>query len=538
MNMTASAKPSRKAKSVPHPTTGLTILAAAIFVLFRAVPLQGATILVEEGESIKAAAEAAASGDEILVGPGEYRERIYMEYRKNVTIRSLEGPASTRILLQDEDQYGFQVRFSQNITISGFSILGAEHGTDCTDLSGGVFFVDSSGTVENCIIDLFTGPERDKLCYVSGITLQAWIAPGPIELVVRDCTIRGFRLQGIFAFGNGRQVKAYRNRIEGIGPSSGPVQYGMLVRNFASVIAEGNIISGHEYYDPQASTAGGILAYGAETSLSHASFNNFGDNQAAILSYDASGTKLSTPKLPADDNYWGDPSGPGGNGVGVGDAQFGAIYTTIWDQVHAYDPYTGRTWGLQTNEGRLIGARFIDRNHLYPEPTASPFLRDPWLEYKVVELPLLGHPMLLLFCDTNIPSPASFQEYSIRDDSLTEPFWHAQPVVGDDGNAMIGIRFGTQGALGNESSSWIAGGAFEPFKPRFIQPYFDDETNEFVLAWSGEPGHTFRVERAFSPNGTFEALEEITLDGPEGIFADPVIPEQSAFFYRIIDLGP
>lgn len=501
-------------------------------------PLAAAVLQVQEGQSIQAIVEQAVSGDEIVVEPGEYREHIYIEGLQNVTIRSLAGPDQTRMIIPIGADYAFQARFCRDLTISGFTIVSAEGRTACSDLTGGIYYVDSSGIVENCDIDLFTGPEKNSPCFRHGIVMQTWISPDTLTLEIRDCNIRGFRNNGVFAYGNRRQVKVFRNRIEGAGTSADMVQYGLLLRYFATAVVEGNVVT-RLAYGTDSSTAAGVLAYGADTAKSRVHFNNFADNQAAIISLNSSGLNLSSPPLSAEDNYWGHPSGPGGNSEGVGDPEFGAAFTSIWDTTHAYDPETGQDWSVQTSEGRMVGARFLPPGNLYPQPETPPYLRSPQFEYHVDHLPYLGSPVLHIKTDTLLSPVTAFYEFSLIDKLDSPPQWHAIPVVAFDSRTRFSIPFGTQGPLGNEAQSWIALGALATSPPKIEQAAFDPITNIFHLVWTGEPGHLFRIEGASpQPTSDFLPIAQVQLERPVGIFTGPIPYAPDSFYLRVLDLGP
>lgn len=501
-------------------------------------PLPAAVLQVQEGHSIQAVVEQAVSGDEIVVEPGEYREHTYIEGLQNVTIRSLAGPEHTRVIIPTGSDYAFQARFCRDLTISGFTIVSAGERTACSDLTGGIYFVDSSGVVENCDIDLYTGPGKDVLCFRHGIVMQTWITPDTLALEVRDCNIRGFRNNGVFAYGNRRQVKVFRNRIEGAGTSADMVQYGLLLRYFATAVMEGNVVT-RLAYGTDSSTAAGVLAYGADTLNSRVHFNNFTDNQAAIISLNSTGLNLSSPPLSAEDNFWGHPSGPGGNSEGVGDPEFGAAFTTIWDTTHAYDPETGRNWSVQTSEGRMVGARFLHPGHLYPQSETPPYLRSPRLEYQVDHLPYLGNPVLHIKTDTLLPPLSTFYEFSLIDNLGSPPQWHPIPVEAFDGRTHFSISFGTNGPLGNEAMSWVALGALGTTPPRIERAAFDPESQTFRLVWTGEPGHWFQIEGTSPlPTSEFLPIGQAQLDRTVGVFSGSIPHDVDAFFLRIRDLGP
>ena len=77
----------------------------------------------EEHKSIQQAVEAAAPGDEILVGPGTYKENILIA--RPVVLRSSAGASKTVIEAADGALPSIKVEKTSNVTIRGFSATGS-----------------------------------------------------------------------------------------------------------------------------------------------------------------------------------------------------------------------------------------------------------------------------------------------------------------------------------------------------------------------------------------------------------------------------
>lgn len=83
-------------------------------------------IIVQPGESIQAAINNASSGDEIVIGPGNYTENI-MITQDDLVIRSETGnPEDTIIGASNSSVNALYVR-ADNVTVSGFKLGAAEY---------------------------------------------------------------------------------------------------------------------------------------------------------------------------------------------------------------------------------------------------------------------------------------------------------------------------------------------------------------------------------------------------------------------------
>jgi len=138
---------------------GLIGVALVVF-LFAWQPAWAGTILVPVDQpTIQAGINAALNGDQVLVAPGTYTERINF-LGKAITVQGENGPEETTIDAGDcyvgEEDCSVAV-FSNFETmesaISGFTITNGK-GSMCTEGlgGGGVYCYKASPTIENCII--------------------------------------------------------------------------------------------------------------------------------------------------------------------------------------------------------------------------------------------------------------------------------------------------------------------------------------------------------------------------------------------------
>ncbi len=123
-----------------------TMTAVVLLALGAVLGASAATIHVYPGASIQAALNAAGTGDEVLVHPGTYNERIDF-HGKAVTLRSSDGPSVTTI---DGQQGGTVVTCGTaagpGTVLDGLRITGGQG-----ENGGGMGVFGASPTVRNCV---------------------------------------------------------------------------------------------------------------------------------------------------------------------------------------------------------------------------------------------------------------------------------------------------------------------------------------------------------------------------------------------------
>jgi len=530
--------------------------AAAIAVALAWLGTSGATraadIHVSPGQLIEDAVELASPGDTIWLAPGEYHESVYID-RGPLTITSTDGPEVTIVYPQPDHLYGFTAVYANEVTISGLTIRGTDYGgvgAPCGlgSSSFGIRFTHSSGTIENCDLDLFTGPDPDDACFEAGIYNDIISVPArSYVLTVRQCTIRGFLRIGMVAYGSavvsGQRrravLNAYQNRIEGIGSTRAVAQYGAQLGGGARCDLVGNVFLHHSF--DGTTFAAGVLIYDGDAAGSRVAWNSFGANQSAVIceQTQVGGAALCNPLLPAPSNWWGHVTGPGGTSAGEGEGQYGTQPAGWLPVVTAYSVATGVSHSMASDEGVLRGARMLDAGMLYPSAPASLEFPLGWIEYVAEGLPFGGSPELTLTSAAALPTPLGAWEYSI-DAAHPEPWWHDLPVSDDDGDAVLRWGFGTFGEFGNEEPRWVGvGGPATSRIPVIVEAVPDGPNGRVTIGWTAVPGHRYLVERTPTPNVSWTVIATVTAAEPRAYHTDANLPAgELALFYRVADIGP
>ena len=133
-----------------------TILALGLFAVMAATNVDADTIKVSldgsgDHRTIQAGIDAAADGDEVIVGDGTYtgmgNKDLYF-HGKAITVRSENGPENTIIDCEGDGRgINFQSGEGSDSIIQGITIA---HGT--AYMGGGIYCSDSSPSINNCRI--------------------------------------------------------------------------------------------------------------------------------------------------------------------------------------------------------------------------------------------------------------------------------------------------------------------------------------------------------------------------------------------------
>ena len=339
---------------------------------------EGATLTVGEGgdhQDITSALEAAADGDTITIKNGEY-EWIDVKVDKSVTIQgeSKDGvkiissdPAGLFKLIADDitiSKMTLSVQYSEALRIdgSGITISDVVHlsdgfGTTTCGMEAfpiGVVIKDSEFqngllldkgekfSVTNCVIGGYYGSSVSLTassseftgCTVSGGGFV--INQGTTDVVVQDCTFMDHD-NSCFIL-SGQNCKVYSNHFENLGGDYG---------NAMNLGGKDNEVKGNTF----TKNRWGISIMNADDEgntdpLSNViTQNNFADNtEGGVLWYQ----KTRADSVDATNNWWGDASGPAGDGPGSGDKCKGNV---------AYEPWltAESTWTPDTAEGEGEG---------------------------------------------------------------------------------------------------------------------------------------------------------------------------------------
>ena len=289
--------------------------------------------VVNDGESVQASLDAATGGETVCVGPGTYVENL--DVQKPITLRSIAGPDVTTLQgLGGPSGVAIRVR-ARDVTLRGFTIKNPT----------GAFGIDISETptTDNVLIEnnVFTdiGPSSDDcnpLCFgAQGI----WVEQGD------GIVIRGNTFTNLTGEGSTKAVLISQstvttplvtnlifedNVINGIvsnqrggygfqtaGPTTGLIVRNNTIQNLTGLWATG---IGLESDTPNALVQGNTLQNFTGTTYGSVGVNVESNPSAATITVaqnnflsglDAGAVnKVTGTTLNAEDNWWGDASGP------------------------------------------------------------------------------------------------------------------------------------------------------------------------------------------------------------------------------------
>ncbi len=160
---------------------------------------EAADVIVNSGQSIQAAIQAAAPGDRILVQPGTFLEAIDF-LGKAIEVIGVGGPTST--ILDATGSNASVVRFGSGETplsvLRGFTVTGGTGSSGGSSFGGGGILVHGGADprVENCLI---TGNSLSASGVGAGVFAGS-ILDSTTRLTLTDCVISANA--GVGAFGN------------------------------------------------------------------------------------------------------------------------------------------------------------------------------------------------------------------------------------------------------------------------------------------------------------------------------------------------
>ncbi|MCD6215722.1 MAG: right-handed parallel beta-helix repeat-containing protein [Candidatus Aenigmarchaeota archaeon] len=306
--------------------------------------------------SIQQAIDAATSGDTINVAAGTYTEGITI-INKDLTI---VGDASNKPIIYPTEDTGLANAIGANgrgwFQITGASVTLKNLIFDGTgkNIRTAVHFHGNStgGSVENCDFRNIRhanqyygrginnyGQHLDVIgCTFNNIQRIGVFTFNPsAETLIKDCTYRGkgtgdFLDYG-FEAGNGANITVEDNTItncKGVASVDGSTSAGILVTTYYGPGTTATIIN-NTISD---CTSGIAVGYDAsDTSVVIANYNN-------IIKNDNAGISSTGPSVNAENNYWGDSSGPyhaTTNPGGRGDAVSDYVDYEPWACVSVFD---------------------------------------------------------------------------------------------------------------------------------------------------------------------------------------------------------
>ena len=181
-----SAKPDYAMTGGPPRRARLTLALAVIAAFATPTWVSADTLTVPDDYStIQAAIDASFDGDLILVDPGDYEEAIDF-LGKNIRVESSDGASVTSISTDAGSVVKFTNGESETAVLDGFTItLGVGEAVtgyvsgDAVfgDFGGGVYCLESSPSIQNCIFTLNEASSSGGAIYAEGSTLR-----------ISDCT--------------------------------------------------------------------------------------------------------------------------------------------------------------------------------------------------------------------------------------------------------------------------------------------------------------------------------------------------------------
>jgi copper-binding protein NosD len=205
--------------------------------------------------TIQAAISAAASGDTIVVCPGNgpYDEQLVVD--KPLTI-SGRGDAtvkpspmldnSTSLITGKPIAAGILVKEASGVTIESIAVDGADNGgTDCTKNPVGIYFRNASGAIRDAVTrNVKLGPGLEGCQGGLGVLVQSG-GGGSSAVVVQDSSVHDYQKNGITGSGTGTSLTARGNRVTGLGPTPHIAQNGIQVSFGAAGTVENNVVANH-----------------------------------------------------------------------------------------------------------------------------------------------------------------------------------------------------------------------------------------------------------------------------------------------------
>jgi hypothetical protein len=181
--------------------------------------------------TIQSAINAASPGDTIKVLPGTYDEQLIISNDLTLIgtgdrVTIIQIPTKLPDTAVNGDQYIVDVRTGANVNMKGFTISGLSS-SSCPDLIG-------INVMESASLNLAFSTIRD--CTRNGIFVEG-------DVTVTWTTIKDYRDQGIFGFGEGSTIKASHSNIVAAQKSENPSQIGILLDAGANGVIDHNRVS-------------------------------------------------------------------------------------------------------------------------------------------------------------------------------------------------------------------------------------------------------------------------------------------------------
>ena len=317
--------------------------------------------------SIQHAIDASASGDTILVAPGDYAEAIRYN-GTNVVVRSLEGPSMTRIRgdLTTLSVVTFQDGEGSGALIEGFSIGPDLPAPGSATGQRGILCRGSSPTIRGNVI------EHNWISDVgAGINCDSGAAPFIVgNHIRRNVSIPGVGFGGGIACG-GASPWIYANIIEGNSAFSDPGgRGGGVVLGLSDAVLEGNLIIGNGVCDQGFGDGGAlwIQGPGSPSLIGNTIVSNLACTRGGALFVSSGNVTIRDTIL------WGNTS-PDGSEIFT--APFGSTtlsYCNVSGGASAY----GGTGPVNSGPGMMSAAPMFVADGDYHLQAGSPVIDAGW----------------------------------------------------------------------------------------------------------------------------------------------------------------
>jgi hypothetical protein len=347
-------------------------VAGLAFALAVAASTNAAVIHVPADYStIQAAVDAAASGDEILIAAGTYREQVLIA-GKNLTLvgepgavlEAFEGMAPTFAPYGDSSvKTLLAIALCDNVTVSGLTLDGLHLAEANGPQMVGIIFHGSSGRVDHCLIKGFRpasglGGQLDVDGVGVGAGNFAYLGRPLQEVQVFTNRFEDNHLAiGVVATPEVPNEVRLRfsiqgNTIIGAGPTATGTQAGVWIRAGTSGEVSDNIITGHFFTGGGLSFSLGISASSSGLPVRY-NHNYFQNNQIGLFTQYGQGSQFVNNAF----------EGPGygivtsDSGDQIVNNQFAG--STIGIGLLGLDPDFGTTLGI-ASDATLIANRFCN----------------------------------------------------------------------------------------------------------------------------------------------------------------------------------
>lgn len=236
--------------------------------------------------TIQAAINASPQGGTVLVCPGVYQEQISIFHP--ITIKGIDNNGSNFALITMPPGGESAQVFVQatGVNLSDLTIDGTNNGGVCGEGPYGIWYNDSSGTINHVAVRNET-PTSNPSCFDGDGVVVTAASGNATSLTIENSTIHSFQGNGVLAQGVNVNVTLKNNTIGGNNP--GPAGNGVFFTSGASGTITGNSIANvveAVSYPNQFSAGFGIGIQCSDGLI--VSGNNIADTQVGIWIYGTS----------------------------------------------------------------------------------------------------------------------------------------------------------------------------------------------------------------------------------------------------------